>query len=114
MPRAACLIKADARGFAPITMELLLQAIGADHLPARQGAFLRDPSRQAARNGTAMRYDNALARLRGLEGSSNARSLSINELTEKVFTTEVSDVSPMTILAGSHGAVRVPTLAARS
>jgi hypothetical protein len=34
-----------------------------------------------------------LARLRGLEGFSSARSLSINELTEKVFTTEVSRTS---------------------
>jgi hypothetical protein len=32
----------------------------------------------------------ALARLRGLEGFSSARSLSINELAEKVFTTAVS------------------------
>jgi hypothetical protein len=33
---------------------------------------------------------NPLTRLRGLEGFSSARSLSINGLTEKVFTTEVS------------------------
>jgi hypothetical protein len=32
----------------------------------------------------------ALARLRGLEGFSDLRSLSINELAEKVFTTEAA------------------------
>ena len=31
-----------------------------------------------------------LARLRGLEGFSGLRSLSINELAEKVFTTEAA------------------------
>ena len=36
-------------------MELLLQAVRADHLPARQGAAPCDPPRQAARNGIAMR-----------------------------------------------------------
>ena len=41
---------------------------------------------------TAPRAD-LLTRLRGLEGFSSARSLSINELTEKVFTTEVSRTS---------------------
>ena len=46
-------------------MELLLQAAGADHLPARQGAFPCDPSRQAARNGIAMRCENPLALSRG-------------------------------------------------
>ena len=46
-------------------MELLLQAAGADHLPARQGVFPCDPSRQTARNGTAMRCENPLELSRG-------------------------------------------------
>jgi hypothetical protein len=48
-------------------------------------------------------------------GFLSARSLSINELPEKVFTTEgISDIAPMTISAGSRGAVRDATLAGRS
>ena len=45
-------------------MELLLQAAGADHLPARQGAVPFGPSRQTARNGAAMRSENLEASVR--------------------------------------------------
>src|SRR5271165_3275276 len=46
-------------------VELLLQAAGADHLPARHGVFPCNPPRQATRNGAATRCENPLAPSRG-------------------------------------------------
>ena len=52
-----------------------------------------EKQRQAREVGQLVMAFAGLARLRGLEGFSSARSLSINELAEKVFTTEVSRTS---------------------